>query len=147
MYVEFFELGQVRGFRTAVVLAEGQVYEPDMLFVAREREEIIAERGIQGAPDLVIVVLSASTAAQDRGVKFRTYQQAGVRELWLIDPYGPAGTEFFQLEVGQFRPVMPNAEGVIHSVSLPNFKLNTAWLWPAKKFVPIREALKAMGVA
>ncbi len=145
-FVERFDLGEVRGSRTAVELADDQTYEPDILFVARERVAIIKDEGIFGAPDLVIEILSASTASYDRGVKFRAYERAGVRELWLIDPYGPAGTEFYPLQGKSLQPVMPDAEGIIRSIVLPSFKLRVAWLWPAEKFISVREALKEMGI-
>jgi len=145
-FVETFNLGEVRGSRTAVMLENEQVYEPDILFVAKERVGIIEERGVFGPPDLVIEILSASTTAYDRGTKFRAYQRAGVKELWLIDPYGPAGTEFYQHDGQNFKPIMPDEKGILHAAALPGFKLNTHWLWPAEKFVPIREALKAMDV-
>lgn len=145
-FAEQFGLGEVRGSRTAVELAEDQAPEPDMLFVAQERANIITDEGVFGAPDLVVEVLSASTASYDRGAKFRAYERAGVRELWLVDPYGPAGTEFYQRQGNHFKPVMPDAAGVVHSVALPGLKLKTAWLWPQEKFVSVREALKTMGV-
>jgi len=146
-YVEQLDLGEVRGSRTAVALAEDQVAEPDVLFVAKARAGIIGDAGVFGAPDLVIEVLSASTAAYDRGPKFRAYERAGVHELWLIDPYGPAGTEFYQRAGAAFKPVMPDANGVVHSIALPGFKLNVGWLWPQDKFIPVREALRVMGEA
>ena len=145
MFVEIFDLGEVRGSRTAVMLTEGHIFEPDILFIARDRLDIIEERGMKGAPDLVIEILSASTAERDRGVKFHTYERAGVRELWLIDPYGPAGTEFYQRQGDIFKPVMPDAAGVVQALALPGFKLNTNWLWPAEKFIPVRQALQEMG--
>ncbi|NJN98806.1 MAG: Uma2 family endonuclease [Anaerolineales bacterium] len=74
-FVELFDLGEVRGSRTAVVLADDQTYQPDILFIARERLNIIEERGIFGPPDLVVEILSASTAAHDRGAKFHTYDR------------------------------------------------------------------------
>jgi len=146
-FVELFDLGALRGSRTAVELEADQTYEPDILFVARERVEIIKDEGIFGAPDLVIEILSASTASYDRGAKFRAYERAGVRELWLIDPYGPAGTEFYQRESGDLKPIMPDADGIVPSIVLPGFKLRTAWLWPAEKFITIRDVLREMGVA
>lgn len=144
-YVEMFDLGEVRGSRTAVRLSDTDVFEPDVLFVARERVEIIQERGIFGAPDLVVEILSASTAPYDRGEKFQAYQRAGVGELWLIDPYGPAGTEFFQRRGEGLQPVMPDGDGWLSSQSLDGFRLNVKWLWPEEKFISIREALAAMG--
>ena len=145
-FVELFDLGALRGSRTAVELEADQTYEPDILFVARERAEIIKDEGILGAPDLVIEILSASTASYDRGAKFRAYERAGVRELWLIDPYGPAGTEFYQRVGHDLKPIMSDMDGIVHSIALPGFKLRTAWLWPAEKFVAIRDALREMGV-
>jgi Uma2 family endonuclease len=143
-FVEIHKLGEVRGSRTAVRLADDQVFEPDVLFVAREREAIIEERGVFGPPDLVVEILSASTARYDRGDKFLIYDRAGVRELWLVDPYGPAGTEFFQRRDGRLQPVMPDADGWLVSAVLPGFRLQTVWLWPQERFIPIREALQAM---
>ncbi|GIK42071.1 MAG: hypothetical protein BroJett011_59040 [Chloroflexota bacterium] len=143
-FVELFDRGEVRGSRTAVILADDQTYEPDILFITRERLSIIEERGVFGAPDLVVEILSASTAMYDRGPKFRIYDQASVRELWLIDPYGPAGTEFYQRQGNRLQPIMPDENNLIHSLALPGFKLNTLWLWPAEKFIPIRNALKEM---
>ena len=140
-YVEDHELGEVRGSRTGVELAPDQVYEPDILFVARERLDIIERKGLVGAPDFVIEILSASTAPYDRGDKLRTYERAGVRELWLIDPYGPAGTEFYQLEGQRFVPVVPDSQSVLRSVAVFGFWIDVAWLWPAERFITVRQAL------
>jgi Uma2 family endonuclease len=145
-YAELFDLGEVRGSRTAVVLADDQTYEPDILFVSRERLNIIQKRGVFGPPDLVVEILSASTVAYDRGPKFHSYDRAGVREVWLIDPYGPAGTEFYQRQGDRLQPRIPDAVHLIHSLALPGFKLNTTWLWPAGKFISIRNALKDIGI-
>ena len=141
-YVEQFDLGEVRGSRTPVELAEDQTFEPDILFVAREREEIIQRKGVFGPPDLVIEILSASTASFDRGQKFRVYERAGVRELWLIDPYGPAGTEFYRLEGERFQSVMPDPDGCLRSVAAPGFAIQVEWLWPAGRFIPVMTALR-----
>jgi Uma2 family endonuclease len=140
-YVEEHDLGEVRGSRTGVELAPDQVYEPDILFVARERLGVIQRHGLVGAPDLVIEILSASTAAYDRGDKLRTYERAGVRELWLIDPYGPAGTEFYQLAEERYLPVAPDAQGILRSAALPGFWIDVIWLWPAERFITVRQAL------
>jgi Uma2 family endonuclease len=127
-FVKFFKLGEVRGSRSAVRIAPHQTYEPDVLFVSQARLSILAEHQILEAPDLVIEILSSSTAEYDRGVKRENYARAGVRELWLVDPYGPSGTQFFQQREGQLVEVMP-MDGVIHSVALPGFKLKINWLW------------------
>jgi Uma2 family endonuclease len=60
--------------------------EPDVLFVSAQRTEIITEMKIEGAPDLIIEVLSDSTRERDLGVKLRQYARHGVRWYWVVDP-------------------------------------------------------------
>jgi Uma2 family endonuclease len=60
------------------------VFEPDIVVICDK--EKLDERGCNGAPDLVIEITSPSTARYDRIYKFRKYQQAGVREYWIVDP-------------------------------------------------------------
>jgi Uma2 family endonuclease len=61
------------------------VVQPDVLFVSRARAAIIRER-VWGAPDVVVEVLSWSTARHDRTVKLEWYRRYGTREGWLVDP-------------------------------------------------------------
>ena len=69
-----------------VVLSDTDVVQPDLLFVSREREHTITAENAQGAPDLVVEILSPSTAEQDRGKKRALYGRHGVTEYWLVDP-------------------------------------------------------------
>ena len=69
-----------------VVLSEHNVVQPDVFYISAERRGIITMDNIQGAPDLVIEVLSPSTARRDRGPKRKIYARFGVREWWLVDP-------------------------------------------------------------
>jgi Uma2 family endonuclease len=69
-----------------VVLDEAAalVVQPDLVFVGRDRLGIIRER-IWGPPDLVVEILSPSTARRDRTIKLGWYRKYGVRECWLVD--------------------------------------------------------------
>ncbi len=60
--------------------------QPDLLFIAGDRLHIIKEKRIEGAPDLIVEVLSPGNPMHDRRTKFQIYAQAGVREYWLVDP-------------------------------------------------------------
>jgi len=146
-YVEESDLGEVLGSRTPVELEVDQTYEPDIFFVAKERADIVESKGVFGVPDLVIEILSAGTVHYDRGSKFKAYERAGVRELWLIDPYGPAGTEFYQLQGRRFVPVMPDRDGILRSAAVPGFWIDVAWLWPGGRFIPMRQALSQINAA
>jgi Uma2 family endonuclease len=56
------------------------------VFVSSEREHIITDANIQGAPDLVVEILSPSTASRDWRDKLDLYARHGVAEYWLVDP-------------------------------------------------------------
>ena len=64
----------------------GDRVQPDLLFVSDERREIIGEKQVLGAPDLVVEILSPSTAHRDRGIKLDLYARCGVRQYWIVDP-------------------------------------------------------------
>ena len=68
-----------------VHLADHTVAQPDVLYVSPGRQEILQE-WIEGAPDLVVEVLSPSTARMDRLLKLNRYAEGGVGEYWLVDP-------------------------------------------------------------
>jgi Uma2 family endonuclease len=79
-------VGKVTIAPSDVELSPDDVYEPDIYFVSKARVGIFTEQGASGAPDLVIEVLSPSTARLDRGPKREGYAAAGVRELWFVEP-------------------------------------------------------------
>jgi Uma2 family endonuclease len=65
-------------------LSDDTFVEPDIVVICDKSK--IDKRGCNGAPDLVVEILSPATARHDRIVKFRLYQKAGVREYWIADP-------------------------------------------------------------
>jgi Uma2 family endonuclease len=67
-------------------LTDLNVYQPDLLFVSNARKSILAEDGVQGAPDFVVEILSPRTAKYDRGAKRDIYARTGDEELWLVYP-------------------------------------------------------------
>jgi Uma2 family endonuclease len=68
-----------------VVLSDTNVVQPDLLFVSNERAHIITDENIQGAPDLVIEILSPTSAGRDQTFKRSLYAKYGVKEYWLVD--------------------------------------------------------------
>ncbi len=85
-YVNLRNLGRVWYAPLDVVLSNHDVAQPDVFFISNERSDIVTEANIQGAPDLVVEVLSPGTTQYDRGYKRSLYGHHGVREYWLVDP-------------------------------------------------------------
>ena len=85
-FVERYKLGRVFFAPCDVILSEEDIVQPDIFFISKEREHIITEMNIQGVPDLVIEILSPSTAKLDKTVKMKLYERSGIKEYWLVDP-------------------------------------------------------------
>ena len=85
-YVHQQNLGEVCLAPLDVRLGEETVFEPDLIYISNARAGIIQENWIEGSPDLAVEVLSPSTAAHDRATKLPIYAEAGVPEVWFIDP-------------------------------------------------------------
>ena len=69
-----------------VVLSPRDVVEPDLLFIAKDRLGIVTEDNVQGAPDLMVEVISEGSRKRDAITKFHLYERHGVRFYWLVDP-------------------------------------------------------------
>jgi Uma2 family endonuclease len=85
-----------------VVLSRRDVVQPDILFVSKDREMIITETHIDGPPDLIVEILSPSTASLDQLVKRQLYARHGVREFWLVSPEAST-VEVLELHEGAYR--------------------------------------------
>ncbi|AEG15724.1 protein of unknown function DUF820 [Desulfofundulus kuznetsovii DSM 6115] len=79
-------LGEVYEAPFDVLFSRHDVVQPDVLFVSRENLSIVGENNIQGAPDLIIEILSPSTAERDLDLKKKLYARHAVKEYWIVDP-------------------------------------------------------------
>jgi Uma2 family endonuclease len=109
-----------------VYLTEHSAVQPDVFYVSPARKGIIQHR-IEGAPDLLIEVLSSGTARNDRGEKLRLYAEHDVREYWIVDPY-ERQIEFLRNEEGRFVVVVPKGSEY-RSQTFPEIRLNLIELW------------------
>jgi Uma2 family endonuclease len=98
-------LGEVFYAPFDVVLSDYDVVQPDVLFVSSARSAIITEANIQGAPDLVVEILSPATTQYDRGYKRALYGRSGVQEYWLVDP----DAEAVEVLIGGEQGLLPYA--------------------------------------
>ena len=87
LFIKDRGLGELLIAPCDVYLSESNIVQPDLLFVSRAREHLLSDgQKVQGAPDLVIEILSPSTEIKDRGIKRELYGKYGVTEYWLVDP-------------------------------------------------------------
>lgn len=102
-----------------VYLEEKETYQPDIIFVARSRLNIIEKDKINGAPDLVVEILSPSTAYYDLKKKFKIYAAHGVKEYWIVDPEEKS-VEIYVNREGRFvLQQRVEVEGKVESTLLP----------------------------
>jgi Uma2 family endonuclease len=71
---------------TEVFLDENNTYQPDLLYLTRDTKCEEDGKRLIGAPELVVEVLSPSTAKHDRTTKYSAYEKHGVQEYWIVDP-------------------------------------------------------------
>jgi Uma2 family endonuclease len=103
-HIDSRELGFVFPPLTAVILGTHRQVQPDLTFVSRERRRMVAEREIEGAPDLAVEIVSPSSKKADRVVKSAAYADSGISWYWIVDP-DQRTIEEYQLENGQYRLV------------------------------------------
>ncbi|MDA8215494.1 MAG: Uma2 family endonuclease [Nitrospiraceae bacterium] len=101
-FVEDRKLGEVIDAPMDVYLSETETYQPDIIFISNERMNIIGEKKIEAAPDLVIEILSESTAYYDLRHKKRIYESSGVKEYWIADPMEKS-IEVYENVNGEFK--------------------------------------------
>lgn len=102
---------------TDVKLSEEDVVQPDLLVVCDKRK--VKPTHIEGAPALIVEILSPSSALADRTLKMRLYAKAGVKEVWLVTPY-PSLVEVFQLDGKAFK--VAGAFGKDDTFGSPTFR-------------------------
>lgn len=100
-FVTRHRLGMVILSPVDVYLNDTNAFQPDLVFVSNERMPIVGDR-IEGAPDLIVEILSPSTAKYDLHAKKDTYARANVREYWVVNPLQKT-VAVFVLEAGSFR--------------------------------------------
>lgn len=87
-YIEKHCLGKLFAAPTDVVLSDIDVFVPDLFFIAKSNVEKIQKQYVNVAPDLLIEILSPSTANRDKETKFKRYALYSVKEYWIVDPEG-----------------------------------------------------------
>ncbi len=132
LFVQFFDMGILISTPFEVKLwPAGPSREPDLLFIRKENLSKLTPERCEGAPDLIIEVISPGSVSEDRVRKFTQYEEAGVMEYWIIDlrPHQQQ-VDFYVLGKDNMYHAAPLKEdGRYQSTVIPDFWFDVNWLW------------------
>jgi Uma2 family endonuclease len=137
-YVTKKDLGKVYINRVAFRLNDLNAPEPDIGFIRNGRLAAVKRGFVQGPPDLAVEVVSPDSVERDYEKKWKQYQQAGVREYWIVDELEKK-VILLRLQRGEFRQARVR-QGVLASKVLTGFWLRPEWLWQ----VPLPDEMRTL---
>jgi len=109
-----------------VVFSDNTILQPDLLYISKKRRHIVKDR-VEGAPDLVIEILSPATDRRDRTEKLDLYAKYGVAEYWLVDPSSQL-FQFLLLKEGNY-VIQQQPDNLYRSPQLPEIAIDLAVFW------------------
>lgn len=126
-FVEHHDLGRVYGPELQVRFAAQQRRRiPDVLFIAKHRLDIVKSTFVDGAPDLVIEIVSPDSQSRDWREKYIEYEAAGVREYWILDIISRQ-IEAYVMKDGRYARI-EEQKGRLNSEAIPGFFFSPRWL-------------------
>jgi Uma2 family endonuclease len=138
VYVMKHDLGFV-GIEKIMTRFERNDYEPDIVFFGKEKAGTLEDdQTIFPVPDFIVEVISDSTEARDRGVKFLDYALHGVGEYWIIDPETET-VEQYLLQEGEYVLKATLVKGSLESMVIKGFQI------PVRAIFDREAQLKALG--
>ena len=128
-YVVANQLGKLFIAPTDLILAATTVVQPDLIFIGTDRLHLVTDRAIEGAPTLVIEVLSPTTHRTDRVTKAQLYAKHNVPNYWLIDP-DQRTLEAYQLVIDHYDLAASARDAEVFAPSLfPGLSIQLSDLW------------------
>ena len=142
-FVEHHDLGVIAGPSVAVRFASQKRRRlPDLMFVSKSRLSALKKAHFEGAPDLIMEVVSPESQGRDWRAKYIEYEKAGVREYWIIDPVTQQ-MEVHTLKRGRYTPIVLGDDDALRSLVLDGFFLKPSQLWrkPLPKVIAMHKNL------
>jgi Uma2 family endonuclease len=140
VYAEKHQLGHIGHEKLLVALTRND-YEPDISFWGRDKaDSFMPDQMKFPAPELIVEVLSPSTEAIDRGIKFEDYAAHGVAEYWLVDPVEET-VEQYVLHKGAYRLRVKVKDGLIDSLVIAGFKVLARAIFDRAEHLAALEAI------
>lgn len=144
LYCEHHDLGNVRGPEFTARFASQKIRRvPDVMFIAKTRVDQLTTNHFEGAPDLIIQIVSPDSESRDWRIKYREYERAGVREYWVVDPMSQI-IEAYTLTSKGYKEIAEKS-GKISSKVVRGWFIKPAWVWD-KKRASVLNALAELGV-
>ena len=110
---------------------EDNIMQPDVIYISRERLDIIRDGFIFGVPDLLVEILSDSTGRRDKIIKKKQYEHFGVKEYWLADPQYRTVDQFV-LREGRYELAATLSESdTLVSATVPCLTIDLSVIFPA----------------
>lgn len=117
---------------------------PDLLFIAADHLDRLTDAYLDGPADLAVEIVSPGSRTLDRRDKRREYEEAGIREYWLLDPEREQA-EFYGLdEHGEYQ-LLPVNDGRFESRVLSGLWIRVEWLWQ-EPLPPLMSVLREWGL-
>jgi Uma2 family endonuclease len=105
-----------------VVFSQIDAVQPDVVYFAPDRLSLVGAKNVQGAPSLVVEVLSPSSSDVDPGRKLQTYARYGVPEYWIVDPKARTITAHAQPSGDRYLQTSRAVRAAIDSLTMPDLR-------------------------
>ncbi len=129
-YLEIRPIGRAYIAPFDVKLGESNVFQPDIMLILNEHGDRITESHVVGAPDMVVEILSPSTASRDKNIKFVAYAKSGVREVWIVEPNAQQFELYRLREDGQYgHAETVGYDGQLTTPLLPGLSISVSRLY------------------
>jgi Uma2 family endonuclease len=125
-HLDTHPIGELFSAPFDVVLSFHDVVVPDLIYLSKARAQLLTEKNLQGAPDLVVEILSPSTRPRDERLKRELYERVGVTEYWLVDSDRDVVTIYRRGGAGFLTPLRFEKDAVVTTPLLPDFELPLA---------------------
>jgi Uma2 family endonuclease len=126
-YVEEHKLGEVFHAPVDVRLGRHDIVVPDIIFLSEERKHLFGTQLVDGAPDMIVEVLSPSTRSRDLTAKLHLYAEAGVQEYWIVDQNSGEITVYWRSHNRSYEHLPADGTKACSRV-IPGFELNSTKL-------------------
>jgi Uma2 family endonuclease len=142
-YLDENDLGRLSGARYQIRFGKlRRRRSPDLIFIANDRLDILQPTVCDGAPDIIVEIVSPESQSRDRREKYLEYEAASVKEYWIVDTLSRSFEMHLLGRNGKYSPI-PQVEGIIQSTVLSGFFIRPIWFWQPQ-FPKVSALLKGM---